>query len=588
MEGTYMNNKWKKTALAVLITSSLMANSYTVLADGTLSTVTQVGTYYQLSDSLEVELKSLLNERSSDGIQVGAVVRLKNVTGSVTRVPEYEIRVKTEDGVEYTLQPSVSNAKSVQPKSKVELSYMATLDRQDEINLAELSWVDVDYYVYPKKETSVLTLNVAGQAWAGSNTVITDQAVVKKWGESFQIESENSPLIYTPVSLSKDNTATSPVSIVKLLVENNSPYRENVPAFAMDGKDDQDVFKGERVEQEEITLEAGEKAYIHFAISTDQDTELKSINVVTPESFVQGQGLLATVYSVGRLNILLPSSNLALTENAVAYKLNDPITFDTVSDAINPNVKVSLVELSMHDSEGVGYQTAVAKFKLTNTSVNPIPMPNFLTEIQSADGFSYSGNRQNRVPQSLMPNLSHVVSYSYIVPGSEKGENLTLKLQNAVSATTKSTVAALNVAVQQPASDTSEVLSFYPFGVKLNYWTIGSASNLSSPGMLLNTMYAYKLKMDMEITQLDGIVVDQDSSMMKVALVDSLDRIVAEENLSFVTNTEGARKLLSGENIVTFNNVRSETMESNYSLKIYETFNTPTGEAKRLVATLKF
>lgn len=593
-------SKWGKAVLTAAIVSSLMTAESVVFAEDAADAeptseqaAASLETVYTLTETLQAEIKSLLNEKTSGGVRIGAVVRLINNEGKVVRVPDYEIRVKTDEGIEYTLQPSAANARSIQPKSKVELSYMTVIDRQDAVKINELSWVDVDWYVYPKKETPMLAVPVAGLSWGQDKVTVSEPAALKKWRDSFQLKSVQSPLVFTPISMSRDYSGQRPAEVVKVLVDNKSPFRETVPDFSIQGRDKSKEYDGRRIEQGDITLEPGEKKYIHFAITTDQDTQLLYLNVVTPESFVQTdvRGQVAPLrYTVGRVSILLPSEFQATDDFAVAYNMGEPIRLDPVNIVVHPDVKVALINLSMHDSEGVGYKTAVAKFKLTNNSTESIPLPDLQTEMKSADGYSYSGTRQVNVPQRLMPGLSHIVTYSYIVPDSETGQDLTLKLLDGVTAVPfTSSLAALKVsAAEQPVTNVASAseLSFYPYKVKINYWVVSGMTNvLTALNPVLS--YSYKLKIGLDIAQEDKVVVDQNFSMMKVALVDEQGRTLAEENLSFVNNTAGARKLVSGETVVTFNNVRTEQLENHLSINIYETITTPNGEAKRLVASFK-
>ncbi len=138
---------------------------------------------------------------------------------------------------------------------------MATIDRIDTVTIKEIGWVDVDLYVYPKQETPVLNVPVTAEAWQGSGTVFKDASALKKWGESFAIPSLQSPLKYTPVSITNDVSGQIPTALIQLLVENGTASRETVPDFVIDGKSDKKkVFSGKkRVEQGPVTVEPGDK-----------------------------------------------------------------------------------------------------------------------------------------------------------------------------------------------------------------------------------------------------------------------------------------------------------------------------------------
>jgi hypothetical protein len=586
-----MNTNWKKTAFAIIISCSMLSASMPVWAEeapaASSSSINEKN--YKLTEVLDVQIKSLLNERTTDGTRIGAVVQLKNNGNKVTRVPEYEIRVKTNQGIEYTLTPSAGSARSVQPQSKVEISYMVNVDRQDEIELSELNWIDVDYYVYPKKETPILSVNIEGQVWKGGNASITDQSALKKWSDSFQIASSNSPVTFTPVSIEKDNAGLTSAYIVKLLAENKTAHKEKVPMFLLQGRSETDTFIGVRAENWDITLEPNGQTYLHYRINVEQGTSLASLDVLTMENYVV-LGLdnkpEVTTYTVGRFNIVLPTGGVD-NRFVEPYKFNTPIVFDPVSKLIHPNVDVSLVEFSIHDSQGVGYQTAIAKFVLTNKSGEAVSTPVFQSELATQDGYSYSGNRQMNAPQQLMPNLSHVVTYSYLLPSSETGENLKLKLLDARANNPvagqigyKSTVATLKVANQETATE-NDVLSFYPFDVSINNWYTQYFVNTQP-----TITYGYRLKMDIDVTQKDKVVVDQDFSRFEVALVDSNDRILGTSQLSFVDSNNGSGKLRSGLVDITFPNLTTDQYHDDLRVYIYETIQTVNGSAKRLAAIL--
>ncbi|MFE5320274.1 hypothetical protein ACFQ88_16315 [Paenibacillus sp. NPDC056579] len=585
-----MNNVWGKTALAfTLVMSSASLPLASVWADQPAPVAAaNAPAYQQLTDVLQVQVKSVLNEKTSDGVRIGLVVNLRNNSADPKRIPDYELRAKTADGAVYTLVGSSSNARSALPMSDTELSYMVKLTNKEAVTLSELQWVDVDWNVYPKTETAVLTVPASGLGWAGSDAVITDPAAIKNWGEPFAISSSNLPLTYTPVDMDKQTNAQKTVYVVKMLVENTGTSTITVPDLILEGKDGISSFQGKQVEQAKVTVEPGEKKYVHYAVETNQDTVLKSINVLTPESFVQtdakGQAV-AVNYNVGRVQIVLPEGRLSSNLQPVTYNYNDKIVFDSINKAIPADVDVSLVELSMHENQGIGYKTAVAKFKLTNRSDSPLPLPAFGTELDSPQGVVYTGSRQVNPPKQLMPKLSHIVTYSFVVPNTESGENLVLKLSDMQTAAPyRSAVAALNVAMQ-PLAEAGDVLSFYPFQVKVENWSIQAYTNLLSAANPTLT-YGYKLKMFLDVKQTDDVVVDQDFSKMKVALVDSAGRTLAEQNLSF-TETGGINQLVSGEVIVDFNKVRADYQDPSCTIQVYESIQTEFGEAKRLVAVFK-
>jgi hypothetical protein len=233
-----MKQPWKQIFTAVVLSSSLLAASVPALADEAQSAVSAsaIVRTYALTDSLQVEVEGVLNEKNSSGVRLGAVIRITNTSDRTVRIPDHELRVKTAEGVVYTLKASSGNVHGVQPQSKVELTYLKQVDRQTEARVSELSLVDVDYQVYPKLETNLVTVPVSAITWNGSNSVLKDASLVKSWKDAFTIPSLVSPLIYTPDSITKTYTASGTSFLVKLLVENPSDQTETVPAIELDGK----------------------------------------------------------------------------------------------------------------------------------------------------------------------------------------------------------------------------------------------------------------------------------------------------------------------------------------------------------------
>ncbi|WP_091170317.1 hypothetical protein [Paenibacillus sp. 1_12] len=636
---------WKKTAVSVLITSSLMTSSYSAMAaelagakSGTPTAVT-----YQLTNSLSVDIKTVLNERVDGGTRVGVVVRMKNTGTAITRVPEYELRVKTIEGVEYILQSSASNPRSIQPKATTELSYLAVIDRTDTVTLSEANWTDVDYYVYPKTETRILAIPISGQSWKGSDMKITDPASVKKWGETFKIPSLTSPLEYTPVSIDKEVTDKGTIQVLQLLVRNPTDQRETLPEFIIDGKTSSKVFEGQKVvedaavpttavtgqqvpvssaadtagstesadvagaamtasaaegtasgnaasdssqaqsyygkkvEQGEVILEAREQKYIHFAISTNNDTVLSSINVLTPEKFSQASATgvpNVVTYNVGRLNILLPSTSARIAYPA--YKLGNPMSFDSLSELIHPNLEVSVVEFHINDNTDEGSKNVTSKFKIFNRSDIPMAVPVFQTELLSTDGYTYSGNRQTVSTQRILPNSGLVVSYSYTLPQSESGKDLVLKINDMVKAAPyKTNIAAYSMEIQ-PA-EKEEKFSIYPFDAKVTYWTISPIYNRTG-----NNGYSYKTRFNLDLTRQEQIQVDASFSKLLFELYDSADRLIGTVSGSFI----GPNRLVNGENNLIFN-ATTEQLDRPLTIRLYESFTTPAGESKRLLGVYK-
>ncbi|CAG7644165.1 hypothetical protein ACFQI7_09295 [Paenibacillus allorhizosphaerae] len=576
-----MNKKMRRTLTSVAISAALMSSyAYPVLAadapepSATAETVSSsaVAAYYTLTDTLDVQVKSVVNEHVLDGTRLGIVVKVRNNGGKITRVPEYELRVTTSDGVTYTLQPSASNPKSIQPKADTELSYMSVIDRTDDFTLSEVNYTDVDYYVYPKTETLVVAVPVSEQSWKGSDMAITNPAAVKKWSDSFTIPYSNSPIQFTPVGITKELRDQGAVYVVQVLAKNDSDKRETAPDFLVDGKTEAKVFAGERVEKDAVVLEAGEQKYIHYAIPTDQDTVLASLNVLTTEKFVQAGAAASTVlqYKVGRLNILLP--NQASGVASAPYTLGETMTFDANSQLIHPDLKVSVVEFNMNDNAEEGNKTVTAKFLLKNGSDRPMNVPVFQTSLISSDGYQYDGNRQAATAATVLPNSGLTVNYAFTLPVSETGENLTLKVEDAViAAPYKTPIAAYAVQLQKNKS--TDTFSVYPFDIKLNSWSVSLAFN--------GQAYSYKGKLYLDIQRKNDVQIDSNSPAILLEVYDDGGRMVATIEKSLL----GQNRLATGENLLNFTGT-SDQFDPTVKLKIYEVFKTKNGQSKRLLADL--
>ncbi|NOV03368.1 hypothetical protein [Paenibacillus planticolens] len=582
-----MNKKMKRSLATIVLSATLLTTaSFPAWAAESVSPAvfaqTSAITSYVLKDNVEVEIKSILNEHESNSTKLGAVIRIKNTSGKVTRVPDFEMRVSMADGTVYTLQPSAKNPKSIQPKSQQELSYLSTVERSDDAALSELSFVDVDMEVYPKKETTLLSVPVdAALVWNGSDSTITKSSALLKWGEPFALPSLKSQIGFIPVDIHKEITAKGVSTVVQIQVVNPTNERQTVPNFGIDGKTESTVYSGNRAEAS-VVLDPGEKKYIHVVIPTDLDTEFTSLNVVSPESFVVALGdgkFQEETYRVGRANILLPIG--AATQGVIpapAYTLGTPVKLDSTNKFVPSNVDVSLVELHITNNEDDGFNTAIAKFKLTNNSDRPIPIPAIQTELVSKDGYAYGGRRQAATALSVVPKASYIVSYSYALPASETGEGLKMNLysQQASSDTTyKSLLATAKVPVQKNEL-TNNAIHVYPYEIKIKDWSITAL-------YLAALTYDYKLKLELDINPDQQVTVDKYNNKLSFELFDNVGNPIGKTTQDLA----GEARLHSGTNTMDFN-VRSGQLDYPIQVKIYETFTNENGETvKRLLTSFK-
>ncbi|WNR43817.1 hypothetical protein [Paenibacillus roseipurpureus] len=571
-----MKINWKKTTIMFILAASLVIPSATFQAAADAKyTQASTPTKYQLTDSLQVEVKSILNEPTANGTRLGAVVRLSNVGSRLVGVPEYEVRVKTDEGLEYIMRPSQANPRNIQPRETIELSYMNTIDRYDEFSLSEISWLDVDEFVYPKQVNRVTSVPIADQEWKGDKADVTDLEHIKKWDESFTIPALSDAIAYTPVSLGEQNSAEGLVTVVGIMATNVGTKKTALPDFRVNGKSDAKVFSGKRLEQESVLLGPGEKTYIHYALPVKNKADLKSLLILTPETFVSEDKTVSS-FLIGRLSIGLGgvASTQRFMNSLPSYTWNRPIQFDPLSDFVQSDVEVSLVDLRMSESTGGGFKAVVAKFKMLNKSGGPVQVPHFDSLLTSSSGKKYAGIRQDTKVDTLIPNIGYVIYYSYIVPNSETGDGVAMEiLDSSKVASFKFAVAAFKTKVVSDVGDSS--LAFYPFDVKVNNWTIDSSYN-SGKG----SSYTYKLNIDLDVGMGDEAVVDQSYSKLRFEAVDGSNRVMTSKLLTFT----GDNKVVSGMQTLNFD---LDRYESSVSLRMYEIMDTPFGEVRRLVQTWK-
>lgn len=569
-----MRTKWKQTLLMVITLFSLLlpSASYLAIAEEGLPITKE----YSLNSSVKAAVKSILNEQVAEGTRIGAVVRLTNDGSRLTRVPDYDVRVKTEDGVLYTLRPSADNVIAIQPKETVELSYMIVIDREDAFSLAEISWVDVDEFVSPRSEQTIVSIPISSIEWRGDTAVFSDSLAKRPWGESFTIPVLSTSLEYKPVNLSEQNTPQGPRTILGLLATNHSDKKKAIPDFRINGKSDKKVFAGVRLEKDPIMLGPGEQQYIHYAIPAGKKDELSGLTVLTPESFATDDKTKIE-YAIGQFDLSLPNEAEANAgDQPKIYVWNSPIEFDPLNRVIQPEISVSMTSLQMNESVGGGFKAAVAKFKLTNRSDRPMPVPKFQAQLMGVDGTKYTGTRQNAVVETLTPNVSYVMYYSFVLPSTEKGDQLVMEILDSETVAPYSIPIATFKTMVKPEKSEDASLSFYPFQIKINSWkaeVFYGAARESFP-------YSYKLSIDMEVNLQEQVVVDQSFPKMKVELVDDKGKVIGSKTLSF----NGENHVGTGTQTM---NMDSVLFEFSNSLRIYETVDTPYGQAERLIATLQ-
>ncbi|WP_246238871.1 S-layer homology domain-containing protein [Paenibacillus anseongensis] len=540
---------------------------------------------YSLPGGSQAQVKSVLQEKTTDGWRVGTVVKLTNSSNSTIRVPDYELRVRTSDGTDYTLVPSASNARSILPQSDVTLSYMTDINVKSDVSLTDVLWIDVDTKVYPKQETLLADSPVGSIVWRGNDAVINDASLMGEWGATFSIPGVTSSLKYSATSLSKQFSGQSPTYIVQVKVQNSGSYAETIPDFTLSGKSNGQSFIGKRVEESPITLNAGEQKYIHFAVTTEASTQLNAFYVLTPESFLK-QGQTTTLqYYTGRIGFGLPANGGTETSTVPSggnYTFGTPMVFEQGNEFINPNLAVSLEELHVTNNEETGNKTGLAKFKLVNKGDKPIPVPALAADLTGKDGFTYTGSRQTLGTSDIAPGTGVVVSYGYTIPTTDQSDQYKLNVQGVLAGASqgqtgyKSTIASYTVSTQSD-NDHNNV-SLYPFKLNFKSWTL-SQLTITTPSL----SYSYKLNLDLDITRDPEVLVDNNFSKLKFELVDGSGSSLGSSSFPF----SGTNRLVSGSQSLSFSNLTQNQVQNNVSIRVYESVTTPNGDMDRFITELK-
>ncbi|MDR6885487.1 hypothetical protein [Bacillus sp. 3255] len=582
-----MRIPFKQAAISFVLSSSLLISGLPAWADGTdaNTAIGQTAAVYTIANHLQVTVEGISTEKIAGGVRIGSVIRTINTSDQTLRVPDFELKVKTASGTEYTLRPSSSNAHGVQPESEVELTFMKVINRQTEVSLSELSLVDVDYDVYPKKETTLFTAPISGNVWNANRGEFGNALVPVKWGETFSIPTVESPLQYKTVDMTKTNSADGVVYLVKLLVTNPSDQSETLPAIQLDGKSSANLYTGKQAESGPVLLDAGESKYVHFAIRTDMDTVLDSLNVLTSENFTQADSsgnTKTSTFTLGKLNLELPSAAGA----ASSYTYGTPIAFEQWNDVINQDLDVALVELHVADNKDQGSKVAFAKFTLTNKGVSAVPVPAFQTMLSSPSGYDYTGYRQSDVQKTIAPGTSAVVSYGFVLPVAETSDHFTMKVQNEIQGESnagsvpafKSTIASYQVTAQ--AQEDRHEIALYPYKVNIKDYFL---SQITSPGQTIALSYTYKLQLYLDLIRDPKVLVDDNFSKLKFELVDAAGSIIGSKTFPFT----GTDRLVNGKQTLTFNNLTTDQIQNHVTVNVYEVLHTPTGDVDRLIAELK-
>jgi hypothetical protein len=223
----------------------------------------------------------------------------------------------------------------------------------------------------------------------------------------------------------------------------------------------------------------------------------------------------------------------------------------------------------MQENEDLGYKTAIAKYKLTNKGTANVILPNFQTDLTSANGNTYTGIRQAKTAETILPSTSSIVSYSFLVPMLETEEKLAMSLYDD----NRLGIGSFKVQMQKEAEQGP--ISFYPFQVDVKDYELS--------GLYSNSSYTYKLTLFLDVTRQDQVIVDPNFSKITFDLADKLGNVLATQSIAFI----GDQKVVSGKQSVTFSSTKVDQLESGVTIRMYEQVDTPNGVTKRLVKVMK-
>lgn len=523
---------------------------------------------YGLTEQIRAAIKNVSAVPDGLGFRLSATVRLYNGGDEQVRVPEHELRVKTREGASYALVPSAGNKSVLQSREVGELVYSALVDSKEITGIAELSFVHVNLYVYPKTETNLLTMPV-GSAWYGVGNEAADRPERLAWGSTFRLPGVNSEIVYTPVEATVQQAGEERAAVVTLLAENTGAGRETIPPLRLDAVTaDSGTREGRRSGSGATALEAGEKAYLHYVIQLDASSSPSDLLVVTTDTFAGASGELLDI-ATGKWLLGWPTNGQTAT-GAPLYAFGSPITFDAVAKTVDKQTEVSLMEFHIHENPGEGYRTAVAKFRLIHRGELPVAAPAFGSELTDERGVTYRGARQANAVATLNPDLAYVVSYSYMLPQAEEASRFALKLTDRMQAAPYATTIA-SVAVEPQQESEDQTVSLYPFELKLNSVQVGFLYNAGS--------YHYKFHLDLDVQQVEPVVVDAAFSRLRFEIVDNVGRVVGSQDAVLA----GDKKLISGKQVLEAVGLFSDQLNTPFSINVYEVIDTESGTAKRLL-----
>uniref|UniRef100_A0A4Y8Q769 Uncharacterized protein n=2 Tax=Paenibacillus athensensis TaxID=1967502 RepID=A0A4Y8Q769_9BACL len=513
--------------------SAELGNSYRVYKDGvwmvyTDLTLENLGTIsYKLPDALEYHLQA------PGGLLYGAIV---TGSGVPTLLPGARQQVTLQASVPASLSTD-GLALVFSPKGQAKTTTLASLGIGGSFAKAKVG----EAAAYPREDAQGLTV---AASWASANKL--------------------SDGLHVQANVTLSNSGSDIVALPALSAEFQA-LRGALAVGASDGS------------AHPAYLAPGESATYRFSGIVPAGVSTDALQLVVLESAAAqaadagagaaaGKGSALPVLVAGLAGV---GSNAEATayDAAKPYTLGSPLPLSG-SNAVDSNLEVALEDLHMHKNDDYGYNTVIAKYKVTNKGTTAIDVPNLATELSSGSGYTYAGTRQALAVKQLLPNTSYVVSYSYMMSSSDTGEKLALGVYDADHLS----LGAFQVALQQEPENGP--FSFYPFDVTFNdyaaSWTYNSGG------------FIYRLRLNLSLERKDAVIVDSAFSKMTFDLVDPFGEVLSTTSVPF----SGSGKLIDGEQIVTFSSIKGDQVQSGLSVRVYEEITTADGPVKRLIKTM--
>jgi hypothetical protein len=561
-------NEVDSTLSSDALVSFELGKSYRVLQNGAWSVYTDF--YVQNLGSSGFKLPSglIYNLVDSSGLQYDAATT--TTTSSSTLLP----RAMTKITVQSTVPASVKTDHLTLQFSKkldTEKDVIGSVDLTNSLQASKLKDT-VDYPTADKKGLQLTT------SWAATN-VQTDGLHIQA---NITLTNNGDSIIAVPTLSGIFQTANGSISLsavdnatrdAYLSPKDTTVYRFSAVLPTGTATDDLQIVVLEKNSSPSNSTSSNTGTTASTTTSTSSTTTSTANTANTANT--AGTSSTASSSTASSLPVLLTAlvgigdgKDMTPYTDAQDYTLGTPLAVEN-NNLIDSTTDVSLMELHWLENSDFGYKTVVGKYKITNKGTSSIDLPDFQSDLINEAGDTYKGSRQTTVASTVLPNTSYVISYSYIVPASETGDQLAMSLYDA----NRIGMGSYKVKLQSEAE--TGPISFYPFQVDVK--------DFSLTALYGNSSYTYKLQLFWDITRQDQVIVDSTFSQMAFDLVDSVGNVLDTETFAFT----GDSKLTSGKQIVTFSSAKVDQLETGVSIRMYEVITTPNGLAKRLVKTFK-